>query len=270
MGLTNMAKVLKYLLLLFNLIFFICGIAMICIGAAISIKFEFTPGLLHHLDAEEDIGFKALTSAPIACVIAGIVVVLVVLFGCIGAWREGVCLLGLFSFLLIICCIIQFGSAAALASWKSIDDNHEKIVEEHFSNLIEHYNPDPDHKISTTAIDAMQTTLKCCGNHGISDWKTNAHINNTVDLTVWNLPNSCCSPDRLAESTCDSNIAKTSLYDVGCKDKFSSFIEENSKWLVGSVVTIALLEVLGIIFSCLLIKRIRQTSAYEPQFNSYN
>ena len=65
---------------------------------------------------------------------------------------KGVCLLGLFSFLLIICCIIQFGSAAALASWKSIDDNHEKIVEEHFSNLIEHYNPDPDHKISTTAI----------------------------------------------------------------------------------------------------------------------
>ena len=51
--------------------------------------FRFTPGLLHHLDAEEDIGFKALTSAPIACVIAGIVVVLVVLFGCIGAWREG-------------------------------------------------------------------------------------------------------------------------------------------------------------------------------------
>ena len=41
------------------------------------------------MDAEEDIGFKALTSAPIACVIAGIVVVLVVLFGCIGAWREG-------------------------------------------------------------------------------------------------------------------------------------------------------------------------------------
>ena len=91
-------------------------------------------------------------------------------------------------------------------------------------------------------LDAMQTTLKCCGNHGISDWKTNAHvsilnhlkvkwlnisrrrrkmtnfqINNTVDLTVWNLPSSCCSPDRLAESTCDSNIAKTSLYDVGCK-----------------------------------------------------
>ena len=41
------------------------------------------------MDAEEDIGFKALTSAPIACVIAGIVVVLVVMFGCIGAWREG-------------------------------------------------------------------------------------------------------------------------------------------------------------------------------------
>jgi len=46
------------------------------------------------LDAEEDIGFKALTSAPIACVIAGIVVVLVVLFGCIGAWREGMIRLG--------------------------------------------------------------------------------------------------------------------------------------------------------------------------------
>ena len=40
MGLASWAKVLKYLILLFNLIFFICGISMICIGAAISIKFE--------------------------------------------------------------------------------------------------------------------------------------------------------------------------------------------------------------------------------------
>merc|ERR1711990_297247 len=168
MGLTNMAKVLKYLLLLFNLIFFICGIAMICVGAAISIKFEFTPGLLHHLDAEEDIGFKALTSAPIACVIAGIVVVLVVLFGCIGAWREGSCLLGLFSFLLIVCCIIQFGSAAALASWKSIDGTAEDKLSHTFDGLIEHY--DADQAIKSKAIDTLQTMLKCCGNEGAADW----------------------------------------------------------------------------------------------------
>jgi len=65
--------------------------------------------------------FAALTSAPIAAVIAGIIVMIVVMFGFIGAWREGSCLLGVFAFLLIVCCIIQFGSAAALASWKRFD-----------------------------------------------------------------------------------------------------------------------------------------------------
>ena len=46
-------------------------------------------------------------------------------------------------------------------------------------------------------------------------------------------------------------------------------IESNAKYLVGSVVTIALLEVLGIVFSCMLLKKIRQSTGYEPQFNNY-
>ena len=39
------------------------------------------------------------------------------MFGCIGAWREGPCLLGLFSFLMIICVIVQFGAAVTISSW---------------------------------------------------------------------------------------------------------------------------------------------------------
>ena len=49
----------------------------------------------------------------------------------------------------------------------------------------------------------------------------------------------------------------------------TSLIETNAKYLVGSVVTIALLEILGIVFSCMLLKKIRQSSGYEPQFNNY-
>ena len=81
--------------------------------------FRITPAVLQHLpELDSDLTVKALTSAPIACVIAGIIVMIVVLFGCIGAWREGPCLLGLFSFLMIICVIVQFGAAATLSGWK--------------------------------------------------------------------------------------------------------------------------------------------------------
>ena len=58
MGLSSCDKVLKYLILLFNFVFFICGISLVCIGAAISIKFEFTPALISNIHPEDGMALK--------------------------------------------------------------------------------------------------------------------------------------------------------------------------------------------------------------------
>lgn len=266
MGLASWAKVLKYLILLFNLIFFICGISMICIGAAISIKFEITPAVLANLPQfDSGLAVKALTSAPMACVIAGIIVMIVVMFGCIGAWREGPCLLGLFSFLMIICVIVQFGAAVTISSWSSITDSDEGIIQTHFKDMIVHYNSTNP---TSRAIDSVQTMLKCCGSTSPEDWRENTMMNNTEN-GAYHMPKSCCQNDIVEGAACDSDVAGKYMFHDGCITTMMDVIESNAKYLVGSVVTIALLEVLGIVFSCMLLKKIRQSTGYEPQFNNY-
>ena len=59
-------------------------------------------------------------------------------------------MLGLFSVLLIICCIIQFGSAATIASWKKIDGSADAKIRKGFNDLITAY--DVEKEVSTKSI----------------------------------------------------------------------------------------------------------------------
>ena len=59
------------------------------------------------------------------------------------------------------------------------------------------------------------------------------------------------------------------FFNSGCEEKFKSFVEEKASILIGCGVTIGLLQILGVVFSCLLIKQIRGAAGYEPQYNNY-
>ena len=114
--------------------------------------------------------------------------------------------------------------------------------------------------------------LKCCGNSGRDSWLAasdlQSNITNGASNKKYLLPKSCCDGNILTESLCEMPLDIDYSFSTGCKDKMKETIEENVSWLVSSVVTIAILEIHGIIFSCLLIKRIRQRVGYEPQFDN--
>jgi hypothetical protein len=59
------------------------------------------------------------------------------------------------------------------------------------------------------------------------------------------------------------------FYSEGCLAKFKTSVEGNASLLIGAGVTIGLLQILGVIFSCLLLRKIRASTGYEPQFNNY-
>jgi len=193
--LSSGARILKYLILLFNFIFFICGIAMICVGAAISIKFHFPAHFI--TSADLDLA-HALSQAPIGIIVAGIIVITIVFFGCIGASRESSCLIGLFSVLLIICCIIQFGSAATIASWKKIDGSADAKIRKGFNDLITAY--DVEKEVSTKSIDTIQVLMNCCGFDHPSDWKNSSTLNPTSSEII-NYPKSCCDLKKKTRPT---------------------------------------------------------------------
>lgn len=254
------AKVLKYLILLFNFIFFICGIALIGVGAVVSIQFQ-VPA--HFIKLTETDLAHVLASAPIACIIAGIIIISIVMFGCIGAYKEGACLIGLFATLLIVCCIIEFVAASALATWKTIDGAADLKIQKGFNDVIRTYHDDS--AVSSASIDSIQIFLKCCGTDTPADWKNSTHLN-PVESDVVIYPSSCCGFQD------DENFCKDDMkefYSEGCLAKFKTSVEGNASLLIGAGVTIGLLQILGVIFSCLLLRKIRASTGYEPQFNNY-
>jgi len=74
------------------------------------------------------------------------------MFGCFGAYKEASCLIGLFAGLLVFCCIIEFGSAAAIASWKTIDGAADDKIKNGFDSIISKYDPTEGHETSTKGI----------------------------------------------------------------------------------------------------------------------
>lgn len=264
--LTPGAKVLKYLILLFNFVFFLCGIVLICIGAAVSIKFKVPAGFV--TNAGTDLS-HALGSAPIGCIIAGIIIISIVMFGCFGAYKEASCLIGLFAGLLLICCVIEFGSAAAIASWKTIDGAADDKIRKGFNSIISKY--DQEHETTTKGIDTIQMVFKCCGSTDYNDWANATHLNpNGVgsDASTLKFPNSCCGYAEDAATDC--KVDAKDFQNAGCLEVFKTMIEDNASIIIGAGVTIGLIQILGVIFSCLLIRKIRGSSGYEPQFNNYS
>ena len=77
----------------------------------------------------------------------GVIVVIITIFGCLGATKEGPCLIGTFAVLLFIACITEFSAAGGIASWRTLDENADQKISDAFDKLIVDYN-DTDFKES--------------------------------------------------------------------------------------------------------------------------
>ena len=71
--------------------------------------------------------------------------------------------------------------------------------------------------------------------------------------------------DNGAECLWDSK----DFFQAGCAAKFTDMVEQNSSVIIGAGVTIGLLQILGVVFSIMLICKIRGQLNYEPQYNNY-
>jgi CD63 antigen len=73
----------KYLLFVFNLLFFVSGVVMLAIGAVIYVVYA------HYYNFVYD----SFQSAPLILIIVGVIIFLVAFFGCCGACKENHCMI---------------------------------------------------------------------------------------------------------------------------------------------------------------------------------
>lgn len=140
-------KCVKYLLFVFNFIFWLMGSFVLAVG----LWLRFDPDTVSLLNGDEApdtffIGVYILIGA-------GSLVMLVGFFGCCGAVRESQCLLGSF----FACLLIIFGAEVAAGVFGFL--NKDKIIKDVQTFYTTSYNKNNN----STLVTSYKTVLNCCG-----------------------------------------------------------------------------------------------------------
>ncbi|XP_059188221.1 CD63 antigen [Centropristis striata] len=231
-------KCVKYLLFIFNFLFWLCGLALIVVGILVQVG-------LHNTLMIKD---ASASGAPIVIIAIGVVIFFIAFFGCCGAWKENYCMVTTFAILLVLVILVEVAAAIAGYVYRN---KLSAVVEDSLTDMISKYkNGTAEFKKS---VDKMQEDLKCCGGNSSTDWKNFGKDGKTV-------PDSCC---KNVSAGCGegamTNAAK--VYQKGCHDALEALLKKNVLWVIVAALVIAFLQILGIVFACLLMRGIR--SGYE-------
>uniref|UniRef100_A0A646QHF6 Tetraspanin n=1 Tax=Hemiscolopendra marginata TaxID=943146 RepID=A0A646QHF6_9MYRI len=216
----------KYLLFLFNFIFFVTGVAIIAIGG-VSLK-ELGP-----LDEQINYG---ITSPSILLVVVGVFVTIISFFGCCGAIRHSYCMLVTFSILLALVFILEL--AAGIAAYVK-RDNLLNNLENAFTESLENSVRNND----TKWWNELQSKEHCCGVHNSTDYEK-------MFNSTYKIPDTCYN----------STETPRAVYDEGCFNWLKNFIEKNIVLIGGIGVGIAFVQILGIVYACCLASAVKEMS----------
>ncbi|XP_071777492.1 CD63 antigen [Centroberyx gerrardi] len=238
MGVEGGMKCVKFLLFFFNFIFWICGLALIIVGILVQMAVHSTFMIR---DASASV-------APLVVIGVGVVIFFIAFFGCCGAWKENYCMITTFSILLSLIIIVEIGAAIAGYIFRG---KLTVIVQDSLTDMISKYNNGTDE--FKKAVDKLQVDLKCCGVNSSSDWKKFKSDGISV-------PDSCCmnvTKDCGLRAMTDAS----KVYQEGCQNAVEALLKKNVQWIIVAALVIAFLQIMGIVFACMLMRGIR--SGYE-------
>ncbi|XP_028666030.2 tetraspanin-9-like isoform X1 [Erpetoichthys calabaricus] len=234
----NMARgclcFLKYIMFLFNLIFWLCGCGLLGVGIWLSVSqgsfATFSPT------------FPSLSGANLVIAIGSIIMVTGFL-GCLGAIKENKCLLLSFFIVLLIILLAELILLILFFVYMDkVSENAKKDLKDGLALYNTEYNVG-----LKNAWNIIQAEWKCCGVTDYSDWYD--------ALKEQVVPDRCCQ-----EHYQDCGRNSTSLFwPTGCYDAIKNYVAEN-KHVFGIIgMCILIIQVLGMAFSMTLFHQIHRT-----------
>lgn len=230
MALGSCHTCIKYLMFAFNFLFWLLGCAMLGVGIWLLVSDDFSK----YSDADEKLGF-IYTGAYILVAI-GALIMIIGFLGCCGAIRESQCMLGCFFVLLFLIFAVLLGAGI----WAVIaKDDVKDLVRDVLNNQIDRAcdAKDPNSK-SINFLDDVQTQFQCCGVDGLKSYGIFSDCKASKSAP--------CKPENI---------------DNGCLDKASAWFEDNILIVAGVAIGIAVVLILGMIFSIVLCCAIRDIQA---------
>ncbi|KAK1152319.1 CD9 antigen-like [Acipenser oxyrinchus oxyrinchus] len=155
-------KCVKYLLFIFNFIFWVVGSVVLAVG--LWLRFDSTTTSIFAVESSPATFFIGVY----ILIGAGTLIMLVGFFGCCGAVRESQCLLGLFFSSILV--IFAAEVAAGVFGFMNKDTIVNEIKDV-YTSAVDDFNRDYS---SNHTLTVFHEALKCCGN-GTPDKDINIH-----------------------------------------------------------------------------------------------
>lgn len=234
MGVEGCTKCIKYMLFVFNFVFWLAG--GVILGVALWLRHDpQTTGILYL-----QIGDKPAPSTffiGIYILIAvGAVMMFVGFLGCYGAIQESQCLLGTF----FTCLVILFACEVAAGIWGFVNkDKIAKDVQQFYSEAYQQVRlgSEKNKEKAKTVLKVFHETLHCCGTSAL----TNLHLLITDDI---------CPKDS------------TMVVGQDCNKKIDELFS-GKLYLIGiAAIVVAVIMIFEMILSMVLCCGIRNSSVY--------
>lgn len=234
---------LKYLLFLFNILFWLAGGTVLGVGVWTLVEKSDYISLLN----------SSLYSASAYILIAaGLIVIVTGIIGCCATLKEMKSLL--IVYLVLLLCIFLLEVIAGVLAYVTYQELDEELRQNLKVTMQQKYQQQGEGSI-TQAVDRLQQEFKCCGSHNSTDWRDSVWIQNGDGQRF--VPDSCCKTpsDLCGHRDHPSNIYKT---EGGCIMKLEEFIL-SQLYILGAVgIGIAFLQLVGMMLTCCLYHNLQE------------
>uniref|UniRef100_A0A3Q1GB80 Tetraspanin n=1 Tax=Acanthochromis polyacanthus TaxID=80966 RepID=A0A3Q1GB80_9TELE len=220
---------LKTFLISYSLIFWFTGVILLAVGVWGKVSLE----TFISLASEES------TNAPYVLIGTGATIIIFGLFGCFATCRGSTWMLKLYAMFLTLVFLAEL--VAGVSGFIFRHEIKAKLGTA-YKNAVKSYNGTDT---SSSAVDAIQRTLQCCGVKSYSDWNETAYFKDN------GIPASCCktSANCSPETLKDLNKAANEVYTRGCFTLVTSVMEGNLGIIAGISFGIAFFQVHHILCS---------------------
>lgn len=267
MALSGCYGVLKWIVFLVNLIFWLAGVGVLAIS--IWLLFDQTVVLMAKGSPDYATGTYILLGAGALMTIIGFL-------GCCGVLRESQCLLGTFFVFLMVMLVAEI--AAGVWAYMNQADLNKMVQEIVRETVRKDYGKD---EVMTPTFDKIQQSLKCCGSESYSSWANSAYngVGDKSPLEIgisslaptYQLPKSCCvHPEselcevtRKAGSLSLASGAVGIVYTEGCAPKLEAMLKQYFPYVFAVGIGICAIELLGMVISMLLCCAIRKIEDFK-------
>ncbi|XP_058013463.1 tetraspanin-4 isoform X8 [Ahaetulla prasina] len=233
----NCLQCIKYLMFVFNLLFWLGGCGILGVGIWLAV----TQGNFATLSSS----FPSLSAANLL-IITGTFVMIIGFVGCIGAIKENKCLLLSFFIMLLIIFVLEL---TVVILFFVYTDKIDKYAQRDLKKGLHLYGTDGNIGL-TNAWSIIQTDFRCCGVSNYTDW---FEVYNTTRV-----PDSCCL--EFSEN-CGLHSPGT-WWKAPCYETVKLWLQENLLAVGIFGLCTALVQILGLTFAMTMYCQVVKADTY--------